>query len=163
MRSDVYLQEYAWQLLNICPKYCILDFICQTLLFLFINLGCWDAVRLTSVVHFDSRFLFGAVELGSEFHVEHFLSGPPFPLTGTLGETFGFYGALLSNFKQQFLENIWRSAWEFCKVGAFICPAEGGSSLQEAAPPLQTAWMAAAGSFSAGADVIPRLKAKITL
>ncbi|XP_072730582.1 uncharacterized protein [Ciconia boyciana] len=26
------------------------------------NIACWDAVRLTSVVHFDSRFLFGAVE-----------------------------------------------------------------------------------------------------
>ncbi|KAM7096657.1 uncharacterized protein J5F26_009492 isoform 2-T17 [Ciconia maguari] len=30
------------------------------------NIACWDAVRLTSVVHFDSRFLFGAVEALSD-------------------------------------------------------------------------------------------------
>lgn len=34
------------------------------------------------------------LRLGSEYHVEHFLSGSPSPLMGTLEETFGFYGAL---------------------------------------------------------------------
>lgn len=43
-----------------------------------------------------------ALGLGSEYHVELFLSGPPFPLVGTLEETFGFYGALL---KSNFLTN----------------------------------------------------------
>lgn len=35
--SDVYLQEYTWQVIHMCPKYSILHFFCQTLLFLFRN------------------------------------------------------------------------------------------------------------------------------
>lgn len=35
---DFVFQEYALQLTDICPNSCNLDFICQTLLFLFINL-----------------------------------------------------------------------------------------------------------------------------
>ena len=56
-------------------------------------------------IDFTVTWVYLILGLGSEYHVEHFLSGPPVPLVGTPEEIFGFYGALLRSSKSNFFMN----------------------------------------------------------